>query len=98
MDGHFDTKVDRRTLLGILATAAFGQPSLAQAQTTERAGMVTEVKGDAFAEARNQRRTLAQSATLFIKDMVGTGSDARLTMRLRAKTRLASGPTSPTDD
>jgi hypothetical protein len=53
MGGHFDTKVDRRTLLGILATAVFGQASLAQAQTTERAGMVTEVKGDAFAEAQN---------------------------------------------
>jgi hypothetical protein len=37
MGGHFDTKVDRRTLLGILATAVFGQASLAQAQTTERA-------------------------------------------------------------
>ena len=53
MGGHFDTKVDRRTLLGILATAVFGQASLAQAQTTERAGMVTEVKGDAFAEAQS---------------------------------------------
>jgi hypothetical protein len=91
MGGHFDTKVDRRTLLGILATAVFGQASLAQAQTTERAGMVTEVKGDAFAETQNQRRALQQSAALFIKDMVGTGSDARLTMRLGKDTTLHLG-------
>ena len=86
-----DTMVDRRTLLGILATAVGGRASLAQAQTTERAGMVTEVKGDAFAESQNQRRTLEQSAALFIKDTVGTGADARLTMRLGKDTTLHLG-------
>ena len=87
MDGRFD----RRILLGILATAVFAQASLAQAPPAERAGMVTELKGDAFAEARNQRRTLEQSAALFIKDTVGTGSDARLTMRLGKDTTLHLG-------
>ena len=91
MDGRLVAKVDRRALLLVLATAVCSQAGLAQDQTKERAGMVTEVKGDAFAEAQNQRRTLEQSAALFIKDTVGTGADARLTMRLGKDTTLHLG-------
>ncbi|MBV9632140.1 MAG: FecR domain-containing protein [Xanthobacteraceae bacterium] len=49
------------------------------------------MRGEAFAEARNERRVLEPSAPLFIKDMVGTGSDARLTMHLGADTTLHLG-------
>jgi hypothetical protein len=70
----------------LAGAAVFGQASLAQAQPAERAGMVTELKGDAFAEARNQRRTLEQSAALFIEDTVGRGRMHRLRC-VWAKTR-----------
>ena len=95
--GHSDepefsnNEVDRRVLLRILGSALLVRTSSAQAQPPERAGTVTELKGEAFAEARNQRRTLEQSAALFIKDTVATGSDARLTMRLGADTTLHLG-------
>ncbi|MFZ0841946.1 MAG: FecR family protein [Xanthobacteraceae bacterium] len=84
-------KLNRRVLIGFAGAAFFGQMSLSQAQPAERAGTVTELKGDAFAELQNQRRALEQSAALFIKDTVGTGSDARLTMRLGKDTTLHLG-------
>ena len=91
MDARFDTNIDRRILLRMLGSAVLARASLAQAQPAERAGTVTALKGEAFAEAHNQRRTLDQSAALFIKDTVGTGSDARLTMHLGADTTLHLG-------
>jgi hypothetical protein len=90
-NGYFPIRFDRRVWMRLAGAALIGQTSLAQAQPAERAGMVTDLKGEAFAEAQNQRRTLEQSAALFIKDTVGTGPDARLTMRLGKDTILHLG-------
>ena len=83
-------KLDRRIILSLFTTALV-PPGLGRAQQTQQAGTVTDMRGEAFAEARNQRRALEPSAPLFIKDVVGTGSDARLTMHLGADTTLHLG-------
>ena len=90
-NGYSCIRFDRRVWMRLAGAALIGQTSLAQAQPAERAGIVTELKGEAFAEAQNQRRALEQSASLFIKDTVDTGSDARLTMRLGKDTTLHLG-------
>jgi hypothetical protein len=81
----------RRTVLPLVAAAVFGPAKQGRAQSTEQAGTVSEVKGEAFAELRDQRRTLVPTAPLFIKDTVSTGSEARLAMHLGANTTLHLG-------
>jgi hypothetical protein len=57
----------------------------------EQVGSVQEVKGDAFAEAEGRRRSLERSAPLFLKDIVGTGPEARLVLHLGSATTLQLG-------
>jgi hypothetical protein len=57
----------------------------------EEVGSVQEVKGDAFAEADGRRRNLERSAPLFLKDMIGTGPEARLVLHLGSATTLQLG-------
>jgi hypothetical protein len=68
-------------------------PALKAAPTSaaEAVGSVQEVKGDAFAEADGRRRNLERAAPLFLKDMVGTGPDARLVVHLGSATTLQLG-------
>jgi ferric-dicitrate binding protein FerR (iron transport regulator) len=66
-------------------------PSPARAQSRERAGLVEEVKGQAFAQAAAERRRLEQAAPVFIADEVSTGSESRLAMRLGRDTILRLG-------
>jgi hypothetical protein len=61
------------------------------ASAAEEVGSVQEVKGDAFAEADGRRRNLERSAPLFLKDMVGTGPEARLVVHLGSATTLQLG-------
>ena len=82
---------DRRGLLyaaigAILPTLKAGPTSAA-----EEVGSVQEVKGDAFAEADGRRRNLERAAPLFLKDMVGTGPEARLVVHLGSATTLQLG-------
>ena len=69
--------LDRRLLLGAIGMAML-VPDAAYAQRGEPVGSVEDLKGEAFAEARAQRRALERAAPLFINDLVGTGSDSRL--------------------
>src|SRR4051812_40693547 len=85
------SEVHRRQVLYSAIGAALLVPGGARAQTAERAGSVAELKGEAFAEAREQRRNLERAAPLFIKDVVSTGEAARLTMLLGTDTRLHVG-------
>jgi hypothetical protein len=82
--------IDRRLLLGAIGMAML-VPDAAYAQRAEQVGSVEEVKGEAFAEARAQRRTLDRAAPLFINDLVGTGSDSRATLQLGKDTTLRVG-------
>src|SRR5262245_41216609 len=81
--------INRRVLLQIVVGTALAFPGTLYAQ--ERAGSVAEAKGDAFAEAGTQRRTLDRLSPLFINDTVSTGQAARLAMHLGMDTTLRVG-------
>jgi hypothetical protein len=83
--------IDRRVLLRAAVGAAMFIPYAAHAQEAKPVGQVEDVKGEAFAEARAERRTLDRAAPLFINDLVGTGSDSRLTLHLGRDTTLRVG-------
>jgi hypothetical protein len=73
--------------LGLIALSATPRKSLA----SELAGSVEEIKGEAFAEAQNQRRKLENAAPLFIADDVSTGSASRLALHLGKDTTVRLG-------
>jgi ferric-dicitrate binding protein FerR (iron transport regulator) len=83
--------LDRRTLLAAAIGAIIPGAHGAQAQRMEQAGSVGEIKGEAFAEARRERRVLGLAAPLFIDDVVATGADSRLTLHLGRDTTLRLG-------
>ena len=83
--------LDRRWLLRTAVAAAIIVPRTAYAETAESVGSVEEVKGEAFAEAKAERRLLDRAAPLFINDLVGTGPDSRLTLQLGKDTTLRLG-------
>jgi len=63
----------------------------ADAQTTEPAGMIEEIKGEGFAESRSGRRTLERNSSVFVADLVGTGAASRLLIHLGEQTRVRLG-------
>jgi len=72
--------------------AAIGTALLVpHAAHAESVGSVADVQGEAFAEARAERRALYQTAPLFINDVVATGRSSRLTLRLGKDTTLRLG-------
>jgi hypothetical protein len=73
--------------LGLVALTAQPRTSLAR----ELAGSVQEIKGEAFAEAQNERRRLESAAPLFIADDVSTGSASRLALHLGKDTMIRLG-------
>jgi hypothetical protein len=73
--------------LGLIALSATPRKSLAH----ELAGSVEEIKGEAFAEAQNERRKLENAAPLFIADEVSTGSASRLALHLGKDTVVRLG-------
>jgi ferric-dicitrate binding protein FerR (iron transport regulator) len=83
--------VDRRALLRAAVGAAILIPSASYAQGAEKVGAVEDLKGQAFAVGQAERRELAAAAPLFINDLVGTGANSRLTMRLGKDTTLRLG-------
>jgi len=83
--------IDRRAFLCAAAGTTMLVPHASHAQRSEKAGSVGDVKGDAFVVDRNERRSLAQAAPVFVNDMVGTGEDSRLTMLLGKDTTLRLG-------
>lgn len=83
--------IDRRLLLRAVVGAVVLIPHASDAQKAEQVGSVEDVKGEAFAEARSERRTLGRAAPLFVNDLVGTGADSRLTLQLGKDTTLRLG-------
>jgi ferric-dicitrate binding protein FerR (iron transport regulator) len=63
----------------------------ADAQTTEPAGTIEEIKGEGFAEARSARRTLERNSPVFVADLIGTGAASRLLIHLGEQTRVRLG-------
>jgi len=83
--------VDRRVLLRTVVGAAIFMPAAAQAQRAEKVGAVEDIRGQAFAVGQTERRELDRAAPLYINDLVGTGSNSRLTMHLGKDTTLRLG-------
>jgi hypothetical protein len=84
-----DDLTDRRSFIRV--TAAMLASILArasEAQSTEQAGLVEDLKGQAFAETQSVRRALNRAAPLYVRDLVGTETESRLTMRLGRDTTL----------
>ncbi|MCW1841880.1 FecR family protein [Prosthecomicrobium hirschii] len=86
----------RRDLLGAAALLAAGPGSAtlvgpASAATAGRIGIVQEVVGDAFARGGSAERRLAAAADLYLQDMVWTGTEARLAMKLGLATTVRLG-------
>jgi hypothetical protein len=87
-----ERRLVRRSLLrlagmGLVAVSA----GTRQAFAREFAGSVEQIKGEAFAEAQNERRKLEDAAPLFIADEVTTGSESRLAIRLGKDTTVRLG-------
>jgi len=83
----------RGVLVGVAATlfAASGsaQPG-AQAQDAA-AGQVESMRGEAFAERTNARRTLAPAADVFVGDLVQTNEQSGLVLKLGSTTTVKLG-------
>src|SRR5262245_38786940 len=77
------------TLIG--GAAALLVPGAAQAQKPQQVGSVSDIEGEAFAEARAERRALYQASPCFINDVVATSRNSRLTLRLGRDTTLRLG-------
>jgi ferric-dicitrate binding protein FerR (iron transport regulator) len=88
---HFHQAVVRRYVLalfmGTILASVFGPPSRA----ADAAGLVKEIKGEAFADASNQHRVLEQSSTVYVGDSVTTGPSSRLTIVLGEDTTIRLG-------
>src|SRR6266702_468097 len=88
---YFGQPLDRRKALGfvgtLLASAVFNRPSNA----ADPAGRVEEIKGEAFADASNQHRSLEKSSSVYVGDRVETGAFSRLTMLLGEDTTIRLG-------
>jgi FecR protein len=63
----------------------------AKAQTSEPAGVVEQIKGEAFGESGTGRRMLDRSSPVFVGDLVATGPASRLLMNLGEQTRVRLG-------
>jgi hypothetical protein len=83
--------VNRRTLVRAIVSAAVLVPSAAHAERSEKAGSVEDIRGEAYAVREAERRELERTAPLFINELVGTGANSRLTMRLGRDTTLRLG-------
>ena len=68
----------RRTFAGAAAAAlTLTALRVANAQKTEPAGLVEDIKGEGFAEAAIARRVLERNSPVFIADLIGTGAVSR---------------------
>jgi ferric-dicitrate binding protein FerR (iron transport regulator) len=88
-DPREQTRMNRRVLLGAAATASLVPvPGLGAAAG---AGSVETVTGEGFAEGTSARRNLAVNAPVYVGDVVGTGVQSRLALRLGASTQVRLG-------
>lgn len=85
--------IRRRDVLKIAAGitgALLAAPALAQTRPTP-IGTIEAIRGEAFAEANGERRKLAAKGEIFVGDLLSTGADARLVMKLGAATTIKLG-------
>jgi ferric-dicitrate binding protein FerR (iron transport regulator) len=82
--------VSRRCLLGV-AAAMLGGISTRTAAALSAAGKVAAVRGAAAAEAEGKSRNLSPGGDVYVGDLVSTGGESRLGLRLGERTSLRLG-------
>jgi ferric-dicitrate binding protein FerR (iron transport regulator) len=86
--GTSETRLSRRMLLQVASLTGLVGP----AWTAEKSiGVVSEVVGQAFSEANDQRRKLSPKSPVFLGDTIATGVRSRLRAWLARKTSLRLG-------
>jgi ferric-dicitrate binding protein FerR (iron transport regulator) len=80
--------IDRRAFVGALAGCVLPVPAFG---AVTAAGSVEALIGEGFAESGTVQRDLAVRSDVFIGDVVGTGTQSRLTLRLGAATQIKLG-------
>lgn len=93
MQMPFDRRDVIKAALGI-AAAGVAAPALAQPRTEPRTGpigTIEEIRGEGFAESNGERRRLAARGDVFVGDLLSTGSNALLVMKLGAATTIKLG-------
>ncbi|CAM5775269.1 hypothetical protein LMIY3S_04939 [Labrys miyagiensis] len=83
--------IHRRSLLIGLALAGVRPGFAAAAMQIVEAGSVVQVTGQTTGQLRGEKRSLAVGNSVFIDDMLATGSGARLAAKLGEMTRLSLG-------
>lgn len=84
--------MNRRQFLGAgagLVGALAAAPTIAQSRAP--IGAIEEMRGEAFAEQGSDRRPLSPNGELFVGDLLTTGDNARLVMKLGPATTIKLG-------
>jgi ferric-dicitrate binding protein FerR (iron transport regulator) len=89
--GYLGHPIARRDVFGLILGTALASVISAPSIAGDPAGLVEEIKGEAFADASNQHRALEKSSKVFVGDSVATGSSSRLTMLLGEDTTIRLG-------
>ena len=85
--------IDRRAVLQAgagLAATSLAEPLLAQPRPSP-AGSIDELRGEAFAETGNDRRRLAPKGEVFVGDLLTTGANALVVLKLGEATTIKLG-------
>src|SRR5262245_42280815 len=80
--------VTRRAVVASTAACLISRPAFSHPSA---AGLVTAIVGQGFAEAGTAHRDLKQDSQVFVGELVGTGSESRLAIRLGEVTQLKLG-------
>src|SRR5450631_3712868 len=88
---YFGQFLGRRDVFGLLVGTALTSVFSARSHAADAAGLVEEIKGEAFADASNQHRVLEKSSSVYVGDSVATGASSRLTMLLGEDTTIRLG-------
>lgn len=80
-----------RSRIVVAASTAMLIALTSGAWASDPAGQVEQVRGEAVAEAQGTRRPLLQSEQVFVGDLVRTGENARLGLRLGKTTTVKLG-------
>jgi ferric-dicitrate binding protein FerR (iron transport regulator) len=88
---YFSQFVARRDVFSLFMGTALASVFSARSNAADAAGLVEEIKGEAFADASNQHRVLEKSSSVYVGDSVATGPSSRLTMLLGEDTTIRLG-------
>lgn len=91
--GSSQRRIDRRHLLKVVlayGVVVAALPAIAQPRPSP-IGTIEEVRGEAFAEQNGERRKLATKGEIFVGDLLSTGNNSRLVMKLGAATTIKLG-------